>query len=72
MLGIPLKEGDTVAVAEATYNGGAYMSISEVIGFTPKRIRLKDKSLKSSDKLLLFTAQNNHNYDNSPEYMIWP
>ena len=42
-IGIPLKEGDLVAFAESAY---ADVRIGIVVGFTPKKIRLKRRDGK--------------------------
>lgn len=70
MLGIPLKEGDKIAVAKSNYNGTPYMAVHTIVGFTPQRIKIDTGKLVPSEKVLLFNAQDNYNLETFPEYLI--
>lgn len=68
--GMPLKIGDTVVVSFLIGRSSVHTVKDEVVGFTPKKVKLAKHGTRDNSKVVLYTAQEEYNYNELPEYII--
>ncbi len=75
VLGMPIKEGDTIAYAESAYGNGYRIDHGKIHSFTKNFVNLCDSNGKKCDrkafnKVIKITAQIKYNKENHPEYFL--